>query len=154
MTPGSKAFLIPWVSVSGVYVDPRGPIRTVFSSVAVEGNQRQLSYLLLSLEIERYTEVQYSIVTTQRQRDRACRCRCTYILHFCDRGRCTTYILYFFNQTHTCAMALTEEQQQQIVTHKREAARKRAASARRRAAFKQPGHSSNSSSLLASAMTE
>ena len=24
-TPGSEAFLLPWVSVAGVYVDPRGP---------------------------------------------------------------------------------------------------------------------------------
>ena len=24
-TPGSEAFLLPWVSVAGVYLDPRGP---------------------------------------------------------------------------------------------------------------------------------
>ena len=52
-TPGSEAFLLPWGSVAGVYVDPRGPIRTTFSSVDVEGDQRQLSvvYVVLPLSL-------------------------------------------------------------------------------------------------------
>ena len=36
-TSGSKAFLLPWVSVAGVYVDPRGPILVGIVVWYVEG---------------------------------------------------------------------------------------------------------------------